>query len=137
MAFYFCCFNLWEWLVSSLENNCLVEVGYENVAQGLVHWWDCVKTVMKLWITSQQGIVKYFTDHQLLKGYWVSWSWLSLTMHNPLLAGLQDGASKQENKMKDGVKDESGTVRQHKDTSTTSYITLADRGLDGTVRYTF
>jgi len=58
-------------------------------------------------------------------------------MNNPLPAGLQDGASKQESKMKDGVKDESGTVRQHKDTSTTSYITLADRGLDGTVRYTF
>jgi hypothetical protein len=39
--------------------------------------------------------------------------------------------------MKDGVSDESGTVRQHKESSTTSYITLADRGLDGTVRYIF
>jgi hypothetical protein len=58
-------------------------------------------------------------------------------MHNPFPAGLQGSASKQENKMKGGIRDESGTVRQHKDTSTTSYITLADRGLDGTVRYTF
>jgi len=103
--------------------------------QALVQCWGCVKTVIKLWITSQQGIVKYFTDHQLLKGHCVAWSWLSLIMNNPLPAGLQDVASKQESKMKDGGKDESGTVRQHKDTSTTSYITLADRGLDGTVRY--
>lgn len=93
--------------------------------------------MIKLWITSLQGIVKCFTDHQLLKCCCVTWSSLSLTLNNPLPAGLRDGASKQESKMKDGVKDESGTVRQHKDTSTTSYITLADRGLDGTVRYAF
>jgi hypothetical protein len=38
-------------------------------------------------------------------------------------------------KMKDGVSEENGAVRQHKEGSTTSFITLTDRGLDGTVRY--
>jgi hypothetical protein len=51
------------------------------------------------------------------------------------LPGLQDGSFKHESKMKGNVSDDTGTVRPHKDSTTTSYITLADRGLDGTVRY--